>query len=401
MASKSAVITAAIREEIVSGVYPPGARLPSQLDLVARFGVADLTVRAVLKQLQREGFVEARERSGTYVTANPPHLCQYGLVFWNDPSAPMGRETWSLYFQALTLAATRFEGATGRQILQFHGVDWHTDTPDRKRLIQYMETQRLAGVIFANIPLFLDGSPILELPGIPRVAFETRSQHPNVRTVVGYDYREWVDKALDWLQEQGRRKVAMIEYVKLDESFYRCFLEGLGSRGMMSQTYWRQFGSMRNPLAARHAVELLMHGRERPDALLIEDDNFVEQAVEGLLAAGVRVPEDVVVVGHANFPLPPQKRLPIRLLGQDVEAALCRAVAMIDQCRRGEVAPDTVSNPPLWEDEVGVGKKTEDGRRKAASTTERGFTTESTESTEASMMGVRLSQSARRSQRPA
>jgi DNA-binding LacI/PurR family transcriptional regulator len=117
---------------------------------------------------------------------------------------------------------------------------------------------------------------------------------------------------------------------------------------------WRQIVSMSNPDGARLAVELLMADRERPDALLINDDNFVEPAVAGLVAAGVRVPEELTVVGHANFPLPPPKALPVRLLGYDQRAMLRAAIDLIDRCRSGETPSQSITLPPLWEEEVGV-----------------------------------------------
>ena len=48
----------------------------------------------------------------------------------------------------------------------------------------------------------------------------------------------------------------------------------------------------------------MLHGpaHDRPDALVITDDNLVPAATAGVLAAGRRVPADLEVVAHANFP---------------------------------------------------------------------------------------------------
>ncbi len=352
----AAGVREALRGEIVAGALPPGARLPTHAELAARFGVSNVTIQRALGQLEAEGFVVGRPRLGTLVVESPPHLHQIGLVFWNDPKAPLGSLTWSRYFQALTLAATDFERSTGRRMLQFHGVHWHPEAPDRRRLIEHLETHRLAGVVFANIPLFLEGSPILELPGIPRVAFETRSQHPNVRTV-NFDFGQWLDKALDYLAAQGCRRVAVIKNavdgIGFDEPDYQRLCEALATRGMFTHSRWLQLATMNLPTAARQAAEILMADREPPDALLITDDNYVEPALAGLVAAGVRVPDDLAVVGHANYPLPPAKTLPIRLLGYDQRAMLHAAVEIIDRCRAGETPPATVTLPALWEEEVG------------------------------------------------
>src|SRR5437773_2795612 len=56
-----------LRQAIVSGQYQPGDRLPSTLDLMARAGVANLTVRGAYRVLVEEGLVEPVPKRGFYV----------------------------------------------------------------------------------------------------------------------------------------------------------------------------------------------------------------------------------------------------------------------------------------------------------------------------------------------
>lgn len=56
-----------LREEIVRGVYPYGARLPSKRQLAEEAGVSVITAEHALALLTDEGYLEARERSGHYV----------------------------------------------------------------------------------------------------------------------------------------------------------------------------------------------------------------------------------------------------------------------------------------------------------------------------------------------
>ncbi len=353
----SALVREAIRARIVAGELAPGAALPSNVELARQYGVSNVTVLQGLNPLAEQGFLEIRRRVGSFVHPQPPHLHQLGLVFWNDPNALRRENHWSRYFQALTMVAADFERLSGRRVLRFHGVDWHADTADYQRLVEHLATQRLAGVIFANIPLGLDGSPVLELPGIPRVAIETSSLHPNVRTVT-FAAGQWLAKALDWLAAQGRRRVATIRLATTGPedgwgaSEEDVFRQAVQARGLETRPRWLHHVSINRPDETCRIVDLLMADRERPDALLVEDDNFVEPALAGLVAAGARVPEDVAVVGHANFPLPPAKTLPIRLLGYDQRAILRAAVEMIDRCRAGEPPPETTTVPALWEEEL-------------------------------------------------
>ena len=59
----------ALRARIVGGELALGAQLPSYVALAAQFGVAPLTVRQVLAQLEQEGLVSREQGRGTYVRA--------------------------------------------------------------------------------------------------------------------------------------------------------------------------------------------------------------------------------------------------------------------------------------------------------------------------------------------
>ncbi len=60
-------IMEAIRIEIARGRLPPGARVPSEHELVRRFGVARMTANRALKELAAEGLIVRAAGSGTYV----------------------------------------------------------------------------------------------------------------------------------------------------------------------------------------------------------------------------------------------------------------------------------------------------------------------------------------------
>lgn len=66
----AADIAAVIRRDIGEGALQCHDRLPSERDLAATYGVARNTLREALHRLSREGFVEVRPGSGTYVTYN-------------------------------------------------------------------------------------------------------------------------------------------------------------------------------------------------------------------------------------------------------------------------------------------------------------------------------------------
>jgi GntR family histidine utilization transcriptional repressor len=60
-----------LKEGLSSGRWPPGALMPSEAELVARFGVSRMTVSRALRELQAEGLVTRTQGVGTF--AAPLH----------------------------------------------------------------------------------------------------------------------------------------------------------------------------------------------------------------------------------------------------------------------------------------------------------------------------------------
>lgn len=74
-----------IREDIITKEIAPHTRLPSKRELASHLKVSLITVEHALDQLEAEGYIEARTRSGTYVLPQPSikskvnHLKSSGL----------------------------------------------------------------------------------------------------------------------------------------------------------------------------------------------------------------------------------------------------------------------------------------------------------------------------------
>jgi GntR family transcriptional regulator len=61
-----------LRQQILSGELAPGARIPTEEELVQTYGLSRGTVRKAIEQLAAEGLVRTEQGSGTYVsTAHP------------------------------------------------------------------------------------------------------------------------------------------------------------------------------------------------------------------------------------------------------------------------------------------------------------------------------------------
>jgi DNA-binding LacI/PurR family transcriptional regulator len=69
-----------LKESIGSGKYEVGQRLPSENELVKKFGTSRVTVNRALRELQITGLIERRAGSGSFVSPNSSKNYTFGLL---------------------------------------------------------------------------------------------------------------------------------------------------------------------------------------------------------------------------------------------------------------------------------------------------------------------------------
>ena len=334
----------ALRGEILNGTFAPGQRLPTRSDLVARFDASSVTVQKALDTLIEDGFVQARGRSGTFVVDHPPHLFQYGLVI---PRALAQREGWPHFWRALADEAASLFGKGPRSLTVYYGIETR-DERHYPKLLRDVQARRLAGLIFVHNPFFLANSPVLTLPGLPRVAVASGPDGV-VSSVIGLDSRRIFDLALERFAAMGRTRIALLTVPGIEPAHREHFLGEIQRLGLRTRPEWLQAAVIDYPYWAEHLTRLLFRtGQEQvPDALLITDDNLVGPATAGLQALGVRCPDDVEVIAHANFPWATPSAVPLTRIGFDARQLLLTAVADLDRQRRAPERTTYSLLPPV------------------------------------------------------
>ena len=170
------------------------------------------------------------------------------------------------------------------------------------------------------------------------------------------------------LASQGCRRAALLTPAfpqPAGEALATQYGQLAANLGMELRPQWLQGVNPLAPGWASQAAHLLasLPKAGRPDGLVITDDNLAGPASDGLLQAGIRVPEELRVVAHANFPWPTPCRVPATRLGYDIGKLLRICMERIAEQRRGGTPPRGTLLPPLFEDEVRAGKP-EVGRRR-------------------------------------
>ena len=346
---KNAIIER-LRGQIVSSHLQPGSRLPTRMEMEQKYKSSLMTVQRALEQLETEGFVNSRGSSGTFVSDHPPHLWRYALVF---PHYPSNTGHWVRFWTALSHEAARIQHASRCQFEIHYDMDFPAKSADYPKLEAAIFNQCLAGVIFPSRPFRFDGTPVLDMPGLPRVAI-TDAPYKGV-PAVALDSHAFIDKALDYFVSRGRQRIAAVMVPGHAGDFMNYFKIAIAHRGLTHRACWLQVVAQTAAEWADNTVQLLLQGpssNERPDALLITDDNLVEHAATGVIKAGLRTPDDLDMIGHCNFPWPAASVLPLQRLGFDASDVLRRCLEILDMQRQGKSAPDFSVIAPLFENEL-------------------------------------------------
>ena len=335
-----------LRGQIVAGTLAPGMRLPTRADLEERFAVSSVTVQRALDVLTAHGFITARGTLGTFVNDRPPHLGHYAVVFFARP----GAEGWMRFRESLRQAAL---ATSGRRLTMFFCSPDAAGERQRTALYAAIAAQALAGVVFTSHPYSFVGTPALDAPGLPRVAVMPPGELPGLKRVT-YDEKAFLRLALARLRAVDCRRIALLTVPHQYES--DDLDAQLAAHGLVSPAHWRLAIHPDHADSARACIHLLLHTdqRRRPDALLVGDDNLFVHAVAGLNDAKLRVPADLTVIAHANFPDPLAPTPGVLRLGYDARTTLATCLELIDAQRVGSSVPNVTRIPPVFTDTLGT-----------------------------------------------
>jgi GntR family transcriptional regulator, arabinose operon transcriptional repressor len=328
----------ALLRQIVSGRVPPGGRLPSEADLVQQFGASRITVARALRELQLAGLIERRAGSGSFVCHRGSTTTQslsFGVLIPDFGEVEI--------FTAIARGLMDPSGAAP------HGLVWgaiaggvESQEIEARQLCAQYVARRVDGVFFAP----LEHAPArlavnryvaetLADAGIPLVLLD-RSIEPyparGRHDLIALDNRRAGALVTSHLLTQGCRRPIFLglpgaaSSVDARAAGFRDAVLQAGLDPTVSQV-WREDPADRDRIASRIASV-------RPDAFVCASDRTAAILMQTLLAHGVRIPDDLRMVGIDDvsyaglLPVPlTTLRQPCREIGAAAVAALRERVA--------------------------------------------------------------------------
>jgi DNA-binding LacI/PurR family transcriptional regulator len=333
-------IIESLRQGILAGHYRKGARLPSEAELVRRFGVSRMTVVKAMQYLQQEGLLVRRTGSGSYASDGAMALGAKKLVF--GLIIPDLGETE--IFEPICKGMVMTPGAAG------HSLAWgnsggsselHGNKEDEaERLCEQYIEQKVSGVFFAPVEFGERRDEVnrkvlksLHMADIPIVLLDRCVQQFTERReydLVGLDNRRAGYVVTDHLVRQGAKRVCFLalegsaETVDDRMAGYR---EALYAHGLPIE---REFVLRMDPRDTS-AVGGAM-GRLGADAVFCANDHTAALLMQTLMGLGVRVPQDIRIAGVDDVKYASLLPIPLTTLRQPCrEIGAAAIAAMMDR----------------------------------------------------------------------
>ncbi|MBI3322947.1 MAG: substrate-binding domain-containing protein, partial [Candidatus Omnitrophica bacterium] len=138
---------------------------------------------------------------------------------------------------------------------------------------------------------------------------------------VAIDNKTGAERVMDYLVKLGHRDIATITGdLKTQAALDRLdgFVKAMKARELPVSNDYIRYGDFGLP-SARKAMEELLKLKARPTAVFVASDEMALEAINVALAKGVRVPEELSIVGFDDNPIAAQARIPLTTVRQPLD----------------------------------------------------------------------------------
>ena len=355
MASKrtAAIADLIARDFVRSGTVSPGCRLPSIRELQQRYGSSNTTIGHALSILEAHGEILTAHGKGCFVADK---------VHRKDKAHAGGIGLVSPVFAAHELAARLTEGVEracqrhGRPILLAKSSSYE----DEKEAIGRLIGAGCTGIVLWPIPRVRRQmkSDYLneEFTDTPVVLFDIAYPEQKRSQVIFDNYRAGYQMT-EFLICEGHRRIACMDVTRPDGEYLqrsvhdRCegYLDALSVHGLAARAEdrWTIDVYQRMDLALGAFFDRHMKEVERPTALITLEDTVAVYAIHAAQERGLRVPDDLRVVGFDNLRACRAIRPPIPTSNPDFASAGEVAVDLVLREIRGQAKPPVVYMLPV------------------------------------------------------
>lgn len=321
---------------IATGVLEEGTELPAISELAKQVGVNTHTMRAAYGQLRDDGLARVQRGSRTVVLGYDRGLVSSAADRYKSFTIGVLIPSFSSYYDDFLEAVTSAAGSEGWLpiIVETH----HFDAPVVSGYLDQLFSRNVDGIIAVHAESSAE-SEAVDIFG------PTDTQRPLVLvdsadlaavSQVTVDRNADGGKATTHLLEHGHTRVAFLGGPAGWVSTKRLiagYVDALATAGLARDEALIANATDHELDAGSIAVEPLLSLRERPTAIVCAGDIVALGAIRTLQEAGLRVPEDVAIIGYGDIPFAAISspalatvRLPAAELGREAVRTLRKAI---------------------------------------------------------------------------
>ena len=345
--AKYMAVADTLKREILNGKYESWMRFPSEESLVRRFGVSRPTVERALRELKREGLLESRTGSGSF----------------------------------LTFAALNAAGAIGVIAPDYHKIDFFTNlcdgiasaaraagydtflgdvsAPDAEMrgewalaIAKSYAERRTVGVLLEPVDL-IPGShkatkkvlDVLTAKNIPVVLIDRDYLPPPARSeydLVGIDNVQAGYRLAKHLIDAGARNIRFLTQPDY-ASTIRGRIQGVAQAVIDAGRVWTNDFIVETDPGDVAAFRRIMRGKDRPDAFVCRNDPLAARLLQTLTVLKLDVPSKVRVAGFDDAKIAKLLNPPLTTIRQPVKCLAETAVAsLLQRIRNPDLAPRAI-----------------------------------------------------------
>ena len=272
-----------LRVQMAEGALQEGDRLPTFREMRENFGATPTTVERVYRVLEEEGLIVRGQGKGVFVAQTPTRVAT-GIIGLSG--ATFARRLSHPYFAHLLEGVYDAAARAGREILVLHSAS-------------EIKWERLDGVLLCKTPSDRQ-LPTLP-PGMPCVAI--LAPVDDIISVIADDARG-VREVTNHLLRQGHRAIGFLHDVASTRRLSG-YYEALRVANIEPRAQWVRAVQELDGLSYADCGHQTMRQWLAEDwrqsgctALLTQNDDTARGTIEALAEAGLKVPEDVSVVGY-------------------------------------------------------------------------------------------------------
>lgn len=298
--SKTEQLADFLREEINKCNSGNGGRILSSRALAKKFNTSQMVARKAFERLEKEGLLESRHGSGTYIKQQTASGKSVAILNEFDISHP---ETSYFYTRIVQQLRLFFEkrNIPVKLYLGYHSPRITVKKPETPtasdKLIEDINKGVISGIISISGLNTDEWRKPLIASGLPLVGSE--SGFPN-----GIDFNrdEFIRMGLDILLGKGCKYPWIITN---NESYFNCYLSTVKEKGLTSVPEKLILKGFPKQLPEYFEYSSIMElfapfAKNKLDGLLFTDDITFKNAMIGILELGLKVPERLQIVAHSN-----------------------------------------------------------------------------------------------------